>query len=66
MLSMKSMPEVPSGSIRTFGELGPRYKVGRPVRSLDNGDWMVEIFLVETGEKTEYRLSHLKQDPRAD
>lgn len=66
MLAMKSIPEVPFGSIKTFGTLGPRYKVGQPVRSLDNGDWMVEIFLVETGEKTEYRLSHLRQDPKAD
>jgi len=66
MLAMKLMPDVPSGSIKTFGALGPRYKVGQPVRTLDNGDWMVEITLIETGEKTEYRLSHLKQDPRAD
>lgn len=65
MFALKT-PEVPLGAVKTFGALGPIYKVGEPLHPLDDGDWMVEIFLVETGEKTEYRLTHLKQDPKAD
>ncbi|WP_312283904.1 DUF5397 family protein, partial [Candidatus Igneacidithiobacillus taiwanensis] len=44
---------------------GPKYQVGRPLRQLDDGDWMIEITLVETGEKTPYRLSRMLDDPQA-
>lgn len=56
-------PSVPVGKIKSFGPFGPKYQVGQPLRQLDDGDWMVEITLVESGEKTEYRLSHLCEDP---
>jgi hypothetical protein len=32
---------------------------------LSDGDWMIEITLVETSEKTEYRLTRLSDDPEA-
>jgi hypothetical protein len=32
---------------------------------LDDGDWMIEVTMVETGEKTEYRLTRLTDDPEA-
>jgi hypothetical protein len=56
---------IPTGDIRSFGSFCPAYEVGQPVRELENGDWMVEITLVETGEKAEYRLSDLLDDPEA-
>lgn len=56
---------VPVGQIKSFGVVGPKYEVGEVVRALDDGDWMVEITLIETGEKAEYRLSHINQDPEA-
>ena len=59
------VPIVPVGKIKSFGELGEPYEVGRPLRRLENGDWAVEIILVKTGEKTEYRLSHILSDPEA-
>ena len=58
-------PIVPIGKIKSFGELGPKYEVGKPIRPLDDGDWMIHIVLVETGEETEYRYSHLVDDPEA-
>jgi hypothetical protein len=58
-------PPVPTGKIKTFGPLGPKYQIGQALRQLDNGDWMVEITMVETGEIAEYRLSHLSDDPDA-
>ena len=45
-----------TGKIKTFGPVGPPYEVGRPVRQLDNGDWLFEVTMIETGEQVEYRL----------
>lgn len=65
MQMIMTPPSVPIGNIRSFGTLGPKYEVGKPLRQLDDGDWMVEVMLVETGEKTEYRLTHVNDDPKA-
>ena len=48
MTSSDAAPVIPIGEIRTFGTVGPKYEVGRPLRSLVDGDWMVEIVLVES------------------
>ncbi|CAK7047216.1 DUF5397 domain-containing protein [Kerstersia gyiorum] len=58
-------PSVPVGEIKSFGPFGPKYEVGKALRQLEEGEWLVEITLVETGEKTEYRLSSLLEDPAA-
>ena len=58
-------PDVPLGKIKSFGPFGPKYEVGKPLRPLENGDWMIRVLLVETGEITEYRLSRLELDPDA-
>jgi hypothetical protein len=58
-------PTIPVGKIKTFGPFGPKYEVGRPLRQLDSGDWLVEVTMVETGEKAEYSLNHLADDPEA-
>jgi len=55
---------VPAGKIKSFGLFAPKYEVGDVLRQLENGDWLIEITLVETGEKAEYRLSHLSDDPQ--
>ena len=53
MAAAVTFPFVPTKAIKSFGGLGPKYEVGLPLRQLSDGDWMVEILLVETGEKTE-------------
>jgi len=58
-------PAVPVGKIKSFGPFGPKYEVGTPLRQLEDGDWMVEVTMIETGEKTEYRWTHLNDDPDA-
>lgn len=63
-VSYTKQPYVPVGAYKSFG-IGPVYQVGQPLRQLDDGDWMTEITLVETGEVTEYPLSMLLQDPDA-
>lgn len=58
-------PFVPVGKIKSFGPFGPKYEVGQALHPLDDGDWLVEVTMVETGEKTEYRWTHLTDDPEA-
>lgn len=65
MLPTQAPPFVPEGKIKSFGPVGPKYQVGRLLHRLNDGDWMVEISLVETGEKAEYRLTRLRADPEA-
>jgi hypothetical protein len=60
-----SAPEVPVNTIRTLGPVGPAYQVGRPLRQLADGDWLVQIQLLESDETGEYRLSRLLADPIA-
>ena len=65
MQSVATPPAAPLGMIKSFGDLGPRYEVGQVLRQTDDGDWLVEVRLVETGERAEYRLTHLIADPEA-
>jgi len=65
MPTTSASPPVPIGEIKSFGPFGPKYEVGQPLYQLDDGDWMVEITLVESGEKAEYPLTHLSDDPEA-
>lgn len=50
---------------KRFGADGPPYEVGRPLRKFGEGDWLVEVTMVETGEKTACRLSRIAEDPDA-
>ena len=65
MSTALKMPAIPTGQIKKFGEFGPKYEVGHAVRRSEDGDWIVEINLIETGELTEYRLSRILDDPAA-
>jgi hypothetical protein len=65
MQATVAQPVVPVGKIKSFGEFGPKYQVGHVLRQTDDNDWMVEITIVETGEETEYRWTHLNNDPEA-
>lgn len=60
-----AVPPIPIGTIKSFGPFGPKYEVGQALRRLDDGDWMVEVTMIETGEKAEYRWTHLNDDPEA-
>ena len=65
MYAVTIPPLVPVGEIKSFGPFGPKYRVGQALEQLDDGDWMVEITLIETGEKAEYLLTQLNDDPAA-
>lgn len=58
-------PTVPVGKIKSFGHFGPKYEIGQVLRQINDGDWLIEITMVESGEKAEYRWTHLREDPEA-
>lgn len=58
-------PPVPTGAFKTFGPFGTTYQVGKVLNQLSDGDWMVQITMIDTGEQAEYRLTHLNDDPGA-
>ena len=51
MPSLLEKPEPPVGAIKSFGPFGAKYRVGEAIHKLDDGDWLVEIILIETGER---------------
>lgn len=60
-----AIPKIPVGDIRTFGALGPKYEVGKPLRPLNDYDWLIEVTVLESGERVEYPLSNIQDDPKA-
>jgi|GEM_PF-830168 len=58
-------PETEIGKLKTVGPVGPAYEVGPALRKLDNGDWLMRITVLESGEVTEYPLSCILEDPIA-
>ena len=57
---------VPIGAIKQFGPFGVPYEVGEGVEKLPNGDTLVKITLLESGEIDFYNLSNLLNDPEAE
>lgn len=53
------------GKIKTFGPFGPACEIIAPVRQLEDGDWIVNVRLMATGEEAEYRYTHVLDDPKA-
>jgi hypothetical protein len=53
------------GQFRTFGPLGPAYRVLAPVKRAEGGDWLLRVQVLNTGEETEYAYSHALSDPEA-
>lgn len=56
-------PEV-IGTFHQFGPFGVPYQVLKPARETANG-WTVEIEVPETGERLEYSLDAVLNDPEA-
>jgi hypothetical protein len=54
------------GAFKTFGAFGPAYEVIAPIQPLADGDWLVHIRMLETGEDAEYRYTRILDDPKAE
>ena len=63
---MELRQQIPSGCIKQFGQFGVPYVVGEVAEFLPDGDVLVNITLLQSGEKDIYRLSHLLEDPEAE
>jgi hypothetical protein len=66
MPSVSAPNEIPVGSIRTIGPSGKKYEVGKGIRQMDDGRWLVAVTMLETGETFEYSLSRILNDPVVD
>jgi hypothetical protein len=51
------------GSIRTFGEYGPIYEVTGMAPANEDGEPMVFILVIESGETLDYELEAVLADP---
>ncbi len=57
-------PERFLGTWRRFGPVGPVYEIIGRNRELENGDWMMRIRVLETGEEADYKLTDILDDPK--
>ncbi len=53
------------GQIKTFGSFGEKYQVLKPLRQLENGDWLMRIKVLSTNENIDYHYSEILCDPMA-
>ncbi len=56
-------PEKLVGTWRRFGPVGPVYEIIKAGRQLPDGDRMMRIRVIESGEETEYKLTDIL-DPK--
>jgi hypothetical protein len=52
------------GTWRRFGIVGPVYEIIGQDKALDNGDWLMRVRVLETGEEVSYRLKDILEDPK--
>ncbi len=52
------------GTWRRFGVSGPVYEIVGAVEALAEGDHLMRIRVLETGEEVPYRLSDILDDPK--
>ncbi len=53
------------GAIKTFGRFGPAYEVISYAGPSEQGDHLVNIRVLQTGEMTTYELNAMSHDPEA-
>ena len=52
------------GTWRRFGVVGPVYEIIGQDKALENGDWMMRVRVLETGEEVCYQLRDILDDPK--
>jgi hypothetical protein len=52
------------GTWRRFGAVGPVYEIIGSGTELPDGDRLMRVRVVETGEEVDYRLTGILDDPR--
>jgi hypothetical protein len=59
-----NQPEHLIGTWRRFGVLGPVYEIVGTGKPLADGDRVMKVRVLESGEEIDYRLSELLEDPK--
>ena len=57
-------PEQLVGTWRRFGPVGPVYEIVAAGKPLPDGDRMMRVRVIESGEEVDYRLADILDDPR--
>jgi hypothetical protein len=57
-------PEQLVGTWRRFGPIGPAYEIVEAGRPLPDGDRMMRVRVLESGEELDYKLTEILDDPR--
>ncbi|CAA2106567.1 hypothetical protein MBUL_03737 [Methylobacterium bullatum] len=52
------------GTWRRFGQVGPVYEIVSVGNALADGEWLMRVRVLETGEEIDYRLTDVLDDPR--
>jgi Family of unknown function (DUF5397) len=59
------LPDPLVGTWRRFGTVGPVYEIVATGNEGPDGDRMMRVRVVETGEELDYRVTHILEDPLA-
>jgi hypothetical protein len=62
-MNMMQQPEL-VGTWRRFGSVGPVYEIIASGQELANGDRMMRIRVLESGEEVDYKLTDILDDPK--
>lgn len=57
-------PQSLIGTWRRFGSVGPVYEIIGTGGELSDGDVMMKVRVLESGEEADYRLTHILDDPK--
>ncbi len=57
-------PDSLVGTYRRFGIVGPVYEIIEVLHEIDDGDVLMKIRVLESGEEAEYRYSNILDDPK--
>jgi hypothetical protein len=62
--SMIPQPTSLVGTWRRFGPVGPVYEIIAAGAELPDGDRMMRVRVIESGEEVDYRFTDILDDPR--
>ena len=63
MQLQQGLPQAVVGTWRRFGLVGPVYELMAKKGDLQNGDSLMRVRVVETGEEVDYKLTDILDDP---
>jgi hypothetical protein len=61
--SFSQLPQALVGTWRRFGAVGPVYEIVAAGQPLTNGDCIMRVRVVESGEEIDYHLTQILKDP---